>query len=242
MTAHVRLAQPQDAALIYQFIRELADYEHLLDHVVATPELISEALFGAAPKAFCDIVDWQDAQGSLRPAGFALWFYNFSTFQGRHGIFLEDLYVQPEFRGHGLGKVLLKNLAARCVTEGLGRLQWNVLDWNAPSIAFYQAQGAKMMEDWTAKKHLPQQPAGDEREHASNEKPRIICNHNASVALNITPALRQNCKRDVTASELIATVYMANIQIKPAIRCGKVPFLKRRTAAPKTKANMAVAR
>ena len=149
MTAHVRRAQPQDGPLIYQLIRELADYEHLLHQVVATPDLISAALFGASPKAFCNLVEWQDAGEMSRPAGFALWFYNFSTFQGRHGIFLEDLYVRPEFRGHGLGKVLLKNLAARCIAEGLGRLQWNVLDWNAPSIAFYKAQGAKMMDDWT---------------------------------------------------------------------------------------------
>ena len=144
MTFNVRPAQPQDAGQILHFIRELAEYEHLLDEVVASQEMIASALFGPAPRVFCDLVEWQG-----ETAGFALWFYNFSTFQGRHGIYLEDLYVRPGFRGKGLGKVLLQTLARRCLSEGLARLQWNVLDWNAPSIAFYKAQGAKMMEDWT---------------------------------------------------------------------------------------------
>ena len=149
MTAHVRAARPGDAGLIFQFIRELAEYEHLQDEVVATPAQIDEALFGDAQKDFCDLVEWRGPDGTLHPAGFAVWFYNFSTFQGRHGIYLEDLYVRPAFRGHGLGKRLLQTLAARCMAEGLTRLQWNVLDWNAPSIAFYKAQGARMQEEWT---------------------------------------------------------------------------------------------
>jgi len=148
MGAHIREARPADAGVIWEFIRELAEYEHLSHEAVATTELIGEALFGPAPRVFCHIVEWVEA-GAARPAGFALWFYNYSTFQGRHGIFLEDLFVRPEFRGKGLGKALLKYLAARCVRENLGRLQWNVLDWNAPSIAFYKAQGAKMLEEWT---------------------------------------------------------------------------------------------
>jgi len=92
---------------------------------------------------FCQIADWNG-----KPAGFALWFYTFSTFLGRHGIWLEDLFVRPDMRGHGIGKALLVNLAQRCVAENLGRLEWAVLDWNQPSIDFYQSQGAVFMDDW----------------------------------------------------------------------------------------------
>jgi diamine N-acetyltransferase len=112
--------------------------------VVATEEDIREALFGEAPHCQCELAFWHGA-----PAGFALWFYNFSTFAGKAGIYLEDLFVEPGLRGKGIGKALLKHLARRCVAEGLPRLQWSVLNWNAPSIAVYEAMGAKPVDEWT---------------------------------------------------------------------------------------------
>ena len=140
----IRPAGPQDASLIHALVCELADYERLSHEVAATVEDIQAALFGAAPRVFCDIVEWDGT-----PAGFALWFYNFSTFRGRCGIYLEDLYVRPEHRGRGLGKALLARLARRCRDEDLGRLEWAVLDWNAPSIAFYESLGARPNNEWT---------------------------------------------------------------------------------------------
>ncbi len=140
----IRPATPEDAGLICAYIRELAEYEHLSHEAVATEADLSAALFCDQPKVFCDMVEW-DGQ----PAGFALWFYTFSTFRGRHGIYLEDLYVRPEFRGRGAGKALLTNLARRCAADRLGRLEWAVLNWNAPSIAFYESLGARPMSDWT---------------------------------------------------------------------------------------------
>jgi GNAT superfamily N-acetyltransferase len=143
----VRPAVAADGDLILQFIRDLAAYEKLLDDVRATRDDITVALFGDNPKAFCDIAEIDGA-----PVGFALWFYNFSTFVGRHGIYLEDLFVRPEARGSGAGKALLANLARRCVDENLGRLEWAVLDWNAPSIAFYDSLGAAAMDDWIVRR------------------------------------------------------------------------------------------
>jgi len=143
MTVTIRDAARSDAPLIVQFIEELADYERLRHEAVATVADIERELFGPSPKVFCQIADWNG-----RPAGFALWFYTFSTFLGRHGIWLEDLFVRPDMRGHGIGKALLVNLAQRCVAENLGRLEWAVLDWNQPSIDFYQSQGAVFMDDW----------------------------------------------------------------------------------------------
>ncbi|GGL34530.1 GNAT family N-acetyltransferase [Caulobacter rhizosphaerae] len=143
----VRPAVAADGDLILQFIRDLAAYEKLLDDVRATRDDITVALFGDNPKAFCDI-----AEIDGRPVGFALWFYNFSTFVGRHGIYLEDLFVQPQARGSGAGKALLANLARRCVDENLGRLEWAVLDWNAPSIAFYDSLGAAAMDEWIVRR------------------------------------------------------------------------------------------
>ncbi len=140
----IRAARPEDSALVYALVRELAEYEDLLHAVDATEAMISEALFGAQPRAFCDIVSWNGED-----AGLALWFYNFSTFRGRYGIFLEDLFVRPAFRGKGLGKALLVHLAKRCVGEGLARFEWSVLNWNEPSIAFYKAMGADLMDGWT---------------------------------------------------------------------------------------------
>ena len=144
MTLHIRPARPGEAGVVLSFIRALADYEKLADEVAATEAGLDAALFGSAPRVFCDIAEWDGA-----PAGFALWFYNFSTFRAQHGIWLEDLYVLPEHRGRGLGKALMAGLARRCAEEGLGRLEWWVLDWNAPSIGFYKSLGAKMMDEWT---------------------------------------------------------------------------------------------
>lgn len=143
MNVTVRDAVPADAALILRFIEDLADYEKLRHEAEATVADIERELFGPAPKVFCQIAEWQG-----EPAGFALWFYTFSTFLGRHGIWLEDLFVRPGMRGHGIGKALLADLAARCVRERLGRLEWAVLDWNEPSIEFYRSRGAVFMDEW----------------------------------------------------------------------------------------------
>ncbi|WP_454758474.1 N-acetyltransferase family protein [Caulobacter segnis] len=143
MPVTIRTATPADAALIHQFILDLADYEKLLDTVTASEADTAAALFGDNPRAFADIAEL-DGQ----PVGFSLWFYNYSTFVGRHGIWLEDLFVRPSARGSGAGKALLVNLAKRCVAEGLGRFEWSVLDWNAPSIAFYDSLGAATMDEW----------------------------------------------------------------------------------------------
>jgi GNAT superfamily N-acetyltransferase len=140
----IRPAIAADAVLVLAFIRELAEYEKLLHEVVANEGDIARDLFGAQPRAFCDIAEWEG-----EPVGFALWFYNYSTFQGRHGIYLEDLFVRSDARGRGIGKALLAHLARRCRDEGLGRLQWWVLDWNEPSIAFYRSLGAAPMDEWT---------------------------------------------------------------------------------------------
>src|SRR5690242_12382157 len=139
----VRDAMRADAARILKFITELAAYERLRHEVVATADDLARELFGPSPRAFCQIAEWNG-----EAVGFALWYYTFSTFQGRHGIWLEDLFVDPDKRGHGAGKALLTSLAQRCMREGLGRLEWAVLDWNQPSIDFYQAQGAAFMDDW----------------------------------------------------------------------------------------------
>jgi GNAT superfamily N-acetyltransferase len=142
--ATIRAAIHADAPLVLSFIRELAEYERLLHEVEANAEAIGDALFGQQPRVFCDIAEWKG-----EPAGFALWYYTFSTFQGRHGIYLEDLFVRPAHRGRGLGKALLETLAARSREEKLGRLEWSVLDWNEPSIAFYRSLGAEPVAGWT---------------------------------------------------------------------------------------------
>jgi GNAT superfamily N-acetyltransferase len=139
VTIAVRPVQPADAALVVRFILALAKYERLEAEAVVTEADMARDLFGSSPRVFCDIAEL-DGQ----PIGFALWFYTYSTFLGRHGIWLEDLFVDPQARGQGAGKAMLRELARRSVAEGLGRLEWNVLDWNAPSIAFYEAQGAKV--------------------------------------------------------------------------------------------------
>ena len=138
-----RRAVPGDIPVILHFIQGLADYEHLTDQVVATEELLREWLF-EKEKAEVLIAEYEGV-----PAGFALYFHNFSTFLGRAGIYLEDLFVLPEFRGKGLGKGLLKMLAGIAVERGCGRLEWSCLDWNEPSIDFYRSMGAIPMEGWT---------------------------------------------------------------------------------------------
>ena len=144
MSLAIRAAAPADSALIFDLVRELADYEKLASEVDATSEAIAAALFSAQPRLFCDIAEWDG-----EPAGFAAWFLNFSTFRGRHGIYVEDLFVRPAFRGKGIGKALMARLAKRCVDDGLARFEWAVLDWNAPSIAFYKKLGEVPMDDWT---------------------------------------------------------------------------------------------
>ena len=144
MSLNVRRARPGEAGLVLSFIRELAEYEKLTHEVEATEAMIADALFGTNPRLYCAITEW-----SGEAVGFAVWFVSFSTFSGRHGIYLEDLYVRPSHRGKGIGKALLNYLAKECVENGWSRLQWAVLDWNAPSIAFYKSLGAVMMDDWT---------------------------------------------------------------------------------------------
>jgi GNAT superfamily N-acetyltransferase len=144
MSLVIRRARPEETGLILSFIRELAEYEKLLHEVEATEAMIGAALFDEHPKLFCEIAEW-----SGEPVGFAVWFLNFSTFSGRSGIYLEDLFVRPAFRGKGIGKGLLAYLAKQCVINGWSRLQWSVLDWNEPSIAFYKSLGAVLMEEWT---------------------------------------------------------------------------------------------
>ncbi|MDR3471518.1 MAG: GNAT family N-acetyltransferase [Devosia sp.] len=144
MSLSIRPATAADAGLIVRLIMALAVYEKLEHEARASEADIVRDLFGPSPRAFCDIAEWDGA-----PVGFALWFYTYSTFQGRYGIWLEDLFVDPAARGKGVGKALLKRLAQRCVEENLGRLEWWVLDWNTPSIEFYRSQGAVLMDDWT---------------------------------------------------------------------------------------------
>ena len=138
-----RFAEKEDVSKILYFIRELASYEHMLDEVVATEELLEEWLFEKEKaEVLFAVKDGEEI-------GFALFFHNFSTFLGRAGIYLEDLYVKPEYRGNGYGKALLQELARIAPERGCGRLEWWCLDWNQPSIDFYLAMGAEPMKDWT---------------------------------------------------------------------------------------------
>jgi len=140
----VRPALAAETPLILQFVRELAEYEHLQDQVVASEAGLRTALFGPRPYAEVVFVCVE-----AQPVGFALFFHNFSTFLGRPGIYLEDLFVRPQFRGRGCGRCLLQWLAMLAVERGCGRLEWAVLDWNAPSIGFYRSLGAVALDDWT---------------------------------------------------------------------------------------------
>ena len=138
-----RTAGEQDVKLILEFIRALAEYEHMLDQVVADPETLRRELFERHRAEVLFAV----AEG--REVGFALFFHNFSTFLGRAGLYLEDLFVRPECRGRGYGRALLKELARIARERGCGRMEWWCLNWNQPSIAFYQSLGAKAMDEWT---------------------------------------------------------------------------------------------
>jgi GNAT superfamily N-acetyltransferase len=144
MSLLIRRARTDEAGLVLSLVRELAEYEKLSHEVDATEPMIAQALFGDHPRLFCDLAEWN---GEV--AGFAVWFVNFSTFSGRSGIYLEDLFVRPALRGKGIGKALLSHLAKECVANNWSRLQWAVLDWNAPSIAFYKSLGAVMLDEWT---------------------------------------------------------------------------------------------
>jgi GNAT superfamily N-acetyltransferase len=132
---------------ILELIKELADYERSLDQVIATARELGAALFAEQPAVFAHVADVDDTV-----VGFALWFVNFSTWLGKHGIYLEDLYVTRAARGRGVGKALLAELAATCVRRGYGRLEWWVLDWNEPAIGFYRSIGAEPMSEWTVQR------------------------------------------------------------------------------------------
>jgi GNAT superfamily N-acetyltransferase len=144
MSLRIAPAAESDVGLIFSFIRKLAEYEKLSHLVVATEENIREHVFGANPVAEVLLAYWNE-----EPAGFALYFRNFSTFLGQPGIYLEDLFVEPAQRGKGIGKALLRGLAEIALERGYGRLDWAVLDWNAPSIEFYRSLGAVSLDDWT---------------------------------------------------------------------------------------------
>lgn len=144
---HIRRALPEDVPEILQLVRELADYEKAAHEVVATEQMMSEALFGPSPAVFCNVVEHLD--GDRRLGGLALWFLNFSTWTGRHGIYLEDLFVRPQLRGRGYGKALLASLARVALERGYTRFEWSVLDWNRPAWAFYESIGAVPMDEWT---------------------------------------------------------------------------------------------
>jgi GNAT superfamily N-acetyltransferase len=141
----VRPVEPDDVPTVVGLVRELAAYEKAEDEALMTAGQLHAALFGERPALFGHVALAVD--GTV--AGFALWFLNFSTWRGTHGIYLEDLYVSPAHRGTGLGRELLRTLAAVCVERGYSRLEWSVLDWNAPSIEFYKAAGAVPMDEWT---------------------------------------------------------------------------------------------
>lgn len=148
MSTLIREATPEDIPQILELIQLLAEYEREPDAVEATEEGLCELFFGDNPAVFAHVIDDPEA-GAGRLAGMAIWFLNFSTWTGRHGIWLEDLYVREELRGRGYGLALMKHLAKICVERGYGRLEWTALDWNAPALGFYKALGAIRMEEWT---------------------------------------------------------------------------------------------
>ena len=146
----VRPIRPDDVPAVVGLVRELADYEKALHEARLTEEQLTTALFRDSPAVFGHVaVADEDGVNPGAVVGIALWFLNFSTWRGTHGIYLEDLYVQPQHRGAGLGKELLRTLAAVCVERGYSRLEWSVLDWNTPSIEFYKAAGAVPLDEWT---------------------------------------------------------------------------------------------
>ena len=140
----IRPAREDDAPLVLVLIRELAEYERMAGEVTATEADVRQALFGPAPSAEAVIAEVED-----RPVGFALFFHNFSTFAGKRGLYLEDLYVRPDYRGRGIGRGLLRHLARLARERGCHRFEWSVLDWNALAIRSYRRAGAVAMDDWT---------------------------------------------------------------------------------------------
>lgn len=145
----IREARPEDVEAICQRIVDLAVYEREPDAATGTPEDLRRALFGADPAVFCHVAETTGPDGGTEIAGIALWFLTYSTWQARHGIWLEDLFVLPEHRGSGMGLALLQTLAGICRERGYKRLEWCVLDWNEPSIRFYESVGARPQSDWT---------------------------------------------------------------------------------------------
>ena len=140
----IRPAKSEEVGEVLQLIQDLATYEKAPEQVEASKEDLLNTIFVKDPRVFCDLVE---VDGQI--AGMAIWFLNYSTWQAKHGIYLEDLYIKPEFRAKGYGKALLKHLAQICDREGYGRLQWWVLDWNSPAIEFYRSFGAEAMDEWT---------------------------------------------------------------------------------------------
>lgn len=140
----IRSARRDEVTTILDLIKDLAEYERAPEQVEATESELLETLFSDDPKVFCDLVE---VDGEI--AGMAIWFLNYSTWQGKHGIYLEDLFIRPQHRGKGYGKALLKHLARVCDENGYGRFQWWVLDWNEPAIEFYKSLGAEAMDEWT---------------------------------------------------------------------------------------------
>ncbi len=139
----IRRATVDDIHLILEFIRDLAEYERAPEEAVATPEDLRRDGFSGEPRFYVEIAEWDG-----EPAGFALWFFNYSTWQGKPGLYLEDLFVRPQFRKKGIGKALLAYLAKVAVEKGCGRYQWQVLDWNTPALEFYKSLGAQVMQEW----------------------------------------------------------------------------------------------
>ena len=143
MTYSIRPAVPADAEAIHGLIVELATYEREPDAVTSTVDDVTESVFGEQPAVYAFV-----AEVDNEVVGIAIWFLNYSTWTGKHGIYLEDLFVRPEHRGSGIGKALLQKLAATCIAQGYSRLEWAVLDWNTPSIEFYRSMGARSMDEW----------------------------------------------------------------------------------------------
>ncbi len=140
----IRPAKSEEVGEVLQLIQDLAIYEKAPEQVEASKEDLLNTIFSSDPRVFCDLVE---VDGQI--AGMAIWFLNYSTWQAKHGIYLEDLFIKPEYRGRGYGKALLKHLAKICDEKGYGRLQWWVLDWNSPAIEFYKSLGAEAMDEWT---------------------------------------------------------------------------------------------
>ena len=143
MSLAIRAAQPPDCGSVLAMVRELADYQKLGTEVEATADNIASALFTPGSRVFCDIAEW-----SGEAAGVSIWFHHYSTFRGQYGLYLEDLFVRPAWRRRGIGKALMQRLAHRCVTDSLVSFEWTVMDWNAPSIAFYRSIGAEIQDQW----------------------------------------------------------------------------------------------